>query len=214
VSMAVGTFLKVYASNREMADEVVLDGDHLAALVRGLDHWEGTATELLGLLNLQVSEEVKRHKSWYEQGRQISNSLRRLAPTLRRVGTEVILDPKNRRPHSGDRLIVIRKMPPAASPASPGRKTGPIRVTHWVTERRMRQRLRHPTHVKHRMRTAMVTEVTRVTHADPSSLVRTKPAVCLQRPWLSLTRRAGDESSTGPLEPAADAQPRARTRGP
>ena len=146
-----GTFLKVYASNRKMADEVVLDGDHLATLVRSLDHWEGTATELLGVLNLQVSEETKRQKTWYKQGRHISNSLRRLAPTLRRVGTEVILDPKHRRAHSGDRLITIKKVGAAASPASPSspdQQHGRIWVTHRVTERRMRHRLRHPGHAE------------------------------------------------------------------
>ena len=119
VSVGGQFFLQVYAGDREMADDVVLDGDQLATLVRSLGDWEGTATELLGLLNLQVPEETRRQKTWYQRGRQVSDHLRRLAPTLRRVGTEVILDPKNRRAHSGARLMTIKKVGAAASPASP-----------------------------------------------------------------------------------------------
>jgi hypothetical protein len=85
-----GSFLEAYEKNRRGTVEARLDGDPLAALVRSLAlPWDGTATDLLKLLNEKTGDEVKRQKGWFQQPRQLSDALWRLAPHLRRVGVNV-----------------------------------------------------------------------------------------------------------------------------
>lgn len=82
-----GLFLDAYAGNRQSAIEVLLDGDPLAQAVRHLGNYEGTAAELLDRLSRGL--EVKPPKYWPASPRALSNALRRLAPSLRKVRCDV-----------------------------------------------------------------------------------------------------------------------------
>lgn len=77
--------------------------------------WEGTAAELLGQLTLKTPEHITRRKDWFAKPRQVSDSLRRLAPALRRVGVDVQF---LRHGHNRTRLIQIERVSASASSAS------------------------------------------------------------------------------------------------
>src|SRR5690606_15722112 len=70
--------------------------------------WEGTAAELLALLNERVDEQTARRKEWPTTPRALSGRIRRAAPLLRYAGVDVQLD--QREPGTGKRLIVLKKI--------------------------------------------------------------------------------------------------------
>jgi hypothetical protein len=111
-----GTFLRVYAGNRQGAIEATLDGDPVADVVQMILPWEGIATEFLKKLNELTSESITKRKEWFSQPRQVADALRRLAPGLRRMGIEVSF---LRAPHTGRRVIRIEKTGHDSSPPSP-----------------------------------------------------------------------------------------------
>jgi hypothetical protein len=85
-------FLSTYAGNRATAHEVALEASPVAPLVRELVEsgtWEGTAGELLEKLNAMASDATRRLKSWPATGRTLAGVLRRMAPSLRKVGVAV-----------------------------------------------------------------------------------------------------------------------------
>ena len=87
-----GTFLSVYSQNRESANELALESSLVAVAVKALaekEDWEGTAKELLDTLTESLSEKDAKAKSWPKIPLALSNTLRRLAPNLRAVGTFV-----------------------------------------------------------------------------------------------------------------------------
>lgn len=51
--------------------------------------WEGTATELLGISGEQAGEKALRNRKWPKDGRLLSNTLKRVAPNLRRKGIRI-----------------------------------------------------------------------------------------------------------------------------
>jgi hypothetical protein len=112
-----GAFLAAYASNRQGAVEVVLDGDVLADVVRALGTWQGTASELFAELNRRAPDDLKRRKDWFSRPRQVADALRRLAPALRRVGIDVTFG--EREAHTRRRIIAVEKVGADASPSSP-----------------------------------------------------------------------------------------------
>ena len=106
----VGMFMGAYEVNREDAVDIVLDSDLVATALRQhmktrLD-FEGTATELLTVLNGVVSEQVRRSKLWPLNGKALSGQLKRLAPALRRAGITI---EHSREGHSGRRLLTIKR---------------------------------------------------------------------------------------------------------
>ncbi len=83
---APGSFLRAYGRNQRRANDLPLETP-VAEAIRKLDlPWEGTATELLGVLEPIVGNNARRSKAWPQSGRALSNALRRLAPNLRREG--------------------------------------------------------------------------------------------------------------------------------
>jgi len=112
----VGTFLRVYAGNRQNAVDAILDGDPVADVVQKIAPWTGTASELLAELTKRTPGSVTGRKDWFVKPRQVSDALRRLAPSLRRTGIEVTF---LKHGHGRTRLIEMeRKTAPAASAAS------------------------------------------------------------------------------------------------
>ena len=106
-----------YTHNIKSANDLVLDASPVAQAVLKLleqqGSWEGTATQLLSVLTpwLEGTPASERPRS----AQTLSNALRRVAPTLSKVGVEVLF---GQRKNGGnrDRLISIHMQPTQASP--------------------------------------------------------------------------------------------------
>ena len=83
-------FLEVYFGNRDDATASAIEASPLATelerLVKDLGRWEGTATDLLLVLNDRASDGLKLSKAWPKDVRSIGNRLRRVSPLLRAAG--------------------------------------------------------------------------------------------------------------------------------
>jgi hypothetical protein len=104
-----GQFLRDYAGNRDMAVEVFVDEDLLAAAVLDLaseceEEWVGTATDLLNDLSERVDEYLLRNKEWPKTPRALGSRLRRASPALRRTGVQIEFFTET----TGDRRRLIR----------------------------------------------------------------------------------------------------------
>ena len=113
-----GRFLEVYAGNRQLALDAVLDGDVVADLARALcdpHRWSGTATELLAELNARADKTQQRGRDWLRTPRQIADALRRLAPALRRNGVDAQF---RRAGHGRMRTITLEQVGQEASASS------------------------------------------------------------------------------------------------
>ena len=110
-----GTFLRVYAGNRQNAVETILDGDPVAEMVQKLAPWTGTASEFLAELTTRTPASITMRKDWFVKPRQVSDALRRLAPSLRRTGIEVTF---HKHGHNRTRLIEIARAQSSASSVS------------------------------------------------------------------------------------------------
>ena len=88
-----GTFMAAYQTNREVANEVAIEASPIAALVLDLlarkGDFEGTASDLLRMLNERADPNAMRTRGWPQTASHLSNVLRRLAPNLRSSGIEV-----------------------------------------------------------------------------------------------------------------------------
>jgi hypothetical protein len=88
-----GTFLLAYRHNRRDSHEISLEASPVASEVRRLltsvNHWKGTAQELLETLKERAPGEPSHLRAWPKSPRSLSATLRRLAPNLRAVGIEV-----------------------------------------------------------------------------------------------------------------------------
>jgi hypothetical protein len=114
-----GTFLGAYAKNVTAANDLALEASPITDSLRKLvaeDGFQGTASDLLKDLTQRTDESTRRQKGWPQNGQGLSNTLRRLAPNLRKCGIEVTFSRgKDRRRR---RLIVLREIASDASTAS------------------------------------------------------------------------------------------------
>jgi hypothetical protein len=103
-----GTFMSAYNHNRMLSTETSLESDPVGQAIIHLDqvNWKGTATGLLDTLSNQVSDTVRRSKSWPTTARWLSSNIRRLVPAFRKIGIEVEF---KREGSSGTRYITIIK---------------------------------------------------------------------------------------------------------
>jgi hypothetical protein len=90
----VGTFAAAYEENRTETAAAAFEADPVAMAVDALMKdrygvWEGTASMLLGDLNVLVSEDMRRSKFWPTKANALGSALRRAAPLLRRKGIEI-----------------------------------------------------------------------------------------------------------------------------
>jgi hypothetical protein len=93
-----GSFVEVYAGNRQQASEALLANDPVAEAIEKLlsemgrmrleEEWSGTATELLTRLSDFANDDIKRSKAWPGGPQVLSRKMRRLSPALRSVGIE------------------------------------------------------------------------------------------------------------------------------
>jgi len=88
-----GTFMTAYRKNLKHGVVAGLEsspvGQAVLTLMDQRDTWAGTPTALLSALREYVDELTARGRTWPQAPRGLSNALRRLAPSLRRVGIEV-----------------------------------------------------------------------------------------------------------------------------
>jgi putative DNA primase/helicase len=114
-----GAFLRAYTRNQASSNELALDASPITEPVRRLvaqNDFQGTATELLQVLTERSDDPTRRQKGWPANAQGLSNTLRRLAPNLRKIGIEVVFSKgKDRRRL---RLIVLRDIASTSSDAS------------------------------------------------------------------------------------------------
>jgi hypothetical protein len=87
-------FLKAYEANREAATAMAVEASPVAAevarLVKTQGGWQGTASELLALLNKHASAADsavdRRARAWPKSPKALSDALRRALPNLAKVG--------------------------------------------------------------------------------------------------------------------------------
>ncbi|MHB9089952.1 MAG: DNA polymerase, partial [Chloroflexota bacterium] len=87
-----GDFLQAYTGNRAEACDLVVTSSPLAQAVRSLAErgpWQGTAADLLAVLDVAAEEHTRREKTWPRTASALSGKLRRLAPDLRASGVLV-----------------------------------------------------------------------------------------------------------------------------
>ncbi len=106
-----GSFMEAYIANQAVAVEATIEADPVAQAIRDLmvnrRHWRDTASELLRVLEVKVSELVVRSKAWPKSASALSNRLLRAKPSLRAVGIEV--ETGIRQGQNRTRMIEIRK---------------------------------------------------------------------------------------------------------
>ena len=102
------TFMSAYNHNRMLSTEMSLESDPVALAVINLDKkkWKGTATGLLEMLSNQISDTVRRSRSWPDTPNWLSNRLKRIVPSLRKIGIEIEFE---REGSGGTRNITIIK---------------------------------------------------------------------------------------------------------
>jgi energy-coupling factor transporter ATP-binding protein EcfA2 len=87
------TFLNAYGQNQHATHELTLEGLPVVAALQSLLNrqpaWEGTATELQSALSDYYEPQRRRGEQWPTSARGLSNTLRRLAPSLRSRGIEI-----------------------------------------------------------------------------------------------------------------------------
>jgi hypothetical protein len=101
--------LEVYANNRAAANETTVDASPLAAPLRRLGNFEGSATELLAALIEIVGEGPARAKHRPKAPHVLSGALRRLAPNLRRADQPIAIEFDREGP-TGRRVIRVSQM--------------------------------------------------------------------------------------------------------
>jgi hypothetical protein len=124
VCQAVGwdanAFTAAYAANRRDAHETILDDCPVAGAVRQFiveqsGAWSGTTTELLGELARRAGDKIVSTSRWPKSPRALTNTLRRLAPTLRAIGIEAV----HARTRSGRQWTLTEQGGSDAPPAPP-----------------------------------------------------------------------------------------------
>ena len=86
-------FVQAYIDNRSTAVQIVVENNAVAQAIQRFmsrrGEWEGSASELLPLLEDEVTDSTRRHKSWPGLASSLGGWLRRLAPSLRAVGIDI-----------------------------------------------------------------------------------------------------------------------------
>jgi hypothetical protein len=94
-----GTFLKAYRQNIKDVTNLTLDADVVGTAVSVFMEdkavWEGTATDLLDILENAVDERTNHAKGWPKAPHVLSGKLKRSATALRTHGIEVIFPPRS-----------------------------------------------------------------------------------------------------------------------
>ena len=91
-----GSFMDAYEENQKQVVAGAMEASPVALAVQAFitenepDGWDGTPTELLGLLAGKVSETVQKSKQWPGNARSLGIAITRVAPILRSIGIDVV----------------------------------------------------------------------------------------------------------------------------
>lgn len=114
-----GTFGAAYTGNRDEAVDSVIEADPVGSAIRSLigtrTEWTGTASDLLGALDKEVGEKVRKSKAWPASARALSGCVRRAATFLRKVGIDITFEREGR---ARTRTIRITRKPESAPAGS------------------------------------------------------------------------------------------------
>jgi hypothetical protein len=101
-----GAFLASYERNRGQGHELALEASAIGAPLLEIAEqgFEGTATELLALLDSRVEEQALKQHEWPRSGRALSGIIKRLAPNLRALGYRV--EQGHREPTAARRRLI------------------------------------------------------------------------------------------------------------
>ena len=93
---AEGVFTEVYADNAATAVRAVIEDSPFASAVREFAEecveWDGSASELLPLIDSRVSESIRKHRSFPKTPEAVGSALKRFAAALRTVGVDLRFD--------------------------------------------------------------------------------------------------------------------------
>lgn len=108
-----GEFLTAYRANRGEANTMAIEASPIAppilAMLDKLGRWQGSAGELLAILEENFTDErTRKRRDWPGSRKAMANDLRRVAPNLRAVGCRVIL-PEKATGHKKRRVIILER---------------------------------------------------------------------------------------------------------
>jgi hypothetical protein len=93
IGLKPGEFRETFDLCREESRQVVIEaspiGEAIIRLVEREKYWNGTAVQLLAVLDSDTSESVKRLKGWPKAANSLRAKLNRLAPDLPSIGVQV-----------------------------------------------------------------------------------------------------------------------------
>jgi hypothetical protein len=122
-----GEFTEAYAANRDSANALAIEASPVAhevlRLVDAVGDWEGTATELLDILNERVPERTLRTRVWPKDAKGLSNRLRRAQSSLDQAGVEVVFHRDGKR-RWVTLVRAVESSSQASSASSPGETAG------------------------------------------------------------------------------------------
>jgi len=178
-----GDFLALYQRNRADSEELALESAPIAAPLRTFlsertEGFDGSATQLLDVLDAEAPESVRRARSWPRSPQAMGSWLRKLAPALRATGFDV---DEYRQPGTGARRWRLQQ--------------------RIARERRHTRHTRHiPSDSNHLERDEVVTRVTREADSRHAASPRNRSG---SDDVTTVTRESGfslDESPEGLLD--------------
>jgi len=137
LGFAAGTFMAAYTGNQAEGFTAAIESSVIGLLILEMmeEHgeWQGTAKDLLTLLDCEYTDEAtRRRREWPKAPRKLSCELRRLAPALRKLGINVDFGRRTKR----GKLLTLenkRKRPSPPSPPSPPNADKDLRGDEAVT---------------------------------------------------------------------------------
>jgi hypothetical protein len=88
-----GMFIAAYEVSQKQASTNVLEADLVASTllpwIKRTTPFEGTATELLGILEGQIDDQTRRRKDWPKSASALSGRLTRITPPMRKAGVTI-----------------------------------------------------------------------------------------------------------------------------
>jgi hypothetical protein len=113
--------MAAYDANRMEAVETVIEADPVATGLREFmatkTEWNGTASELLSLLSIVVTEAERRGKAWPTAPNKLSGRLRRQATFLRQVG--IVIEDRREGKNRTRKLYIKRREEVGKQPSAP-----------------------------------------------------------------------------------------------
>ncbi len=133
-----GAFMSAYSANIATAVESIVEATPVALAVcnlmagktplERLAEWKGTASELLDVLSVQVGERISRSDTWPKTPHILSGRLRRVSPSLRKLGIDVTHQP--RADPKGTRIICLTNIPSHRA-SEPGKTASEASERQW-----------------------------------------------------------------------------------